>query len=391
MNLEKQPLPQSLSPASSPLIERQDSHANNVSPLQSQNATVLDNVPRITRAIPSPTKYQVLFPERCERALAPLDDAVVRVVQRRTQGALHMLVMSVTFFSAIEMGLTAPATLYALGYDRAAGLSFSVLSVLCLISQMPKKFIFRRRPWMSGRALPVRQDCTSSFPSRAVVCAVVFSWLIGQSLFREGLLSGQLSSVKLWLGIIAFAALTAFARINVGAHYASDTICGFILGLIIIRLGTKFEGLWETSGCGTDDMYPKSAELVVTNILSLRQLSFVRLFTCMAVSYAMTWVSIQGFWVKCSYVYGLLLSAGTFRAAFLCSGATRNGIGSVEQVIEHGSKQTHVRAIVTFVIFLLFGMATRGNKGTFRIVAFTVIYFGSLFCMVFWRLPGGRI
>ena len=36
------------------------------------------------------------------------------------------------------------------------------------------------------------------------------------------------------------------------------------------------------------------------------------------VSYVTTLVSIQGFGVKCSYVYGFFLSAATFRMTVLC-------------------------------------------------------------------------
>lgn len=358
-------------------------------PLSAQPSNVLSNGPRFTTPIPTPTMYQLPFPDAFERALAPLDDSVVRVVQRRTQGTLHMFVMSLTFFSAIEMSLTAPATLYALGYDRAAGMCFSVLWVLCIVSQIPKKFIFRRRPWMSGRALPIRQDRTSSFPSRAVVCAVVFSWLIGQSLFLEQILPGKLPRIKLWVGIVISAALTAFARINVGAHYASDTICGFLLGLVIIRVGMKFEGMWQLLGCGALEMYPKAAEHVISNFPTLGRVSFGRLFFATIVSFLLTWISVQGFWVKCSYVYGLLLGAATFRVAFLCSGpASTSAIGSVYQVLDHGNLQTHLRAIVTFLTFLLFGMATKGRQGPFRIAAFGLIYFGTLVSLLCWRLTG---
>lgn len=332
-------------------------------------------------AIPTPTKYQLPFPEAFERALAPLDDAVVRVVQKNTSGAIHVFVMSLTFFSAIEISLTAPATLFALGYDRAAGLCFSVLWVLCIISQIPKKFVFRRRPWMSGRALPIRQDRTSSFPSRAVVCAVVFSWLVGQSLELENVLPYPLPRFQLWVGIIVVSALTAFARINVGAHYASDTLFGFLLGLFVINLGSRHESLWQiTGGC--------TIHQAVVISKGFTKLSILKLVMSTIVAYGMTLVSIRGFWVKCSYVYGLLLSSAAFRAAFLCTGlaAGEMKLNLLAPVENHGSIGTHIRAALCFMIFLFFGMATRGNKGRFRVVSFSLIYLGSLSCIMYWRL-----
>lgn len=340
----------------------------------------------VTPELPRPSPYQLPFPTFFERVLAPLDDAVVRVCQRRTAGLIHVFVMSLTFFTSIEAFLTAPATLFALGYDAAAALSGSVLMVLGIVSQIPKKFIFRPRPWMVSRALAVRRDKTSSFPSRAVVCAVVFSWLIGWSLALEGIVPSPLSSVKLWLGIIFVSALTAFARINVGAHYASDTLFGFVLGVLVIKLGSRVEELWRAAGCSVEDAYPNVPSAVMSDLSQIaRVVSYSRLLAAIAIAYAMTLVSVQGFWVKCSYVYGLLFSAATFRSVFLCAGPA-DAVGGVLRIVDHGDAKMHLKAISTFAAFLLFGMLTRGRKGAFRIIAFTVIYFGALFTVIHWRL-----
>jgi len=253
---------------------------------------------------------------------------------------------------------------------------------------------------MSGRALPIRQDRTSSFPSRAVVCAVVFSWLIGQSLFAENILQYHLPSSKLWAGIISVAALTAFARINVGAHYASDTIVGFFLGLVVINIGSNIERYWQASGCVLEDAYATNSNLAAgtATVASINPFPYIRFFFSTLLAYALTLISIQGFWVKCSYVYGLLLSCATFRACFLCVSKKGGNINinnnnnnmltsSLLRVDNHGSIQTHARAILLFLTFLIFGMATRGNKGRFRYIVFTLIYFGTLTCIMYWRLP----
>lgn len=343
--------------------------------------------PRNAGTIPTPTKYQLRFPEALERAFAPLDDAVVRVVQKRTSGAIHWFVMSLTFFSAIEGSLSVPATMYALGYDRAAGLCFSVLWVLCIVSQIPKKFIFRKRPWMTGRALPIRQDRTSSFPSRAVVCAVVFSWLIAQSLFDEQILTYERPSTLVWLGIVFVSAITAFARINVGAHYASDTICGFFLGVAVINMGKWHEQIWQSCGCRVEDVHRVTAEMSAAENQGWSRFSVLRMIFSTLISYGLTLVSIQGFWVKCSYVYGLLLSSATFRAAFMCVGQSPKDVGLVTQVANHGTFAQKSLAAVQFLTLLLFGMVTRGNKGKFRYLVFTLIYFLSLTFILYWRLP----
>lgn len=291
--------------------------------------------------------------------------------------------MGLTFFTSIEVSLIAPAVLFCLGYDSAAALSSSVLLLLGIISQIPKKFIFRPRPWMVGRALPIRHDTTSSFPSRAVVCAVTFSWLVASSLQIEGLVSTSLSPFLLWPIIMAMAALTAFARINVGAHYPSDTILGFLLGCFVVNMGARLDA-WSSPLCLSS--YP-SPPLILTSWTSvLRHSSYRTLFPITLLSYTITLISIQGFWLKCSYVYGLLLSSIAFRFTYICASPSSTSTAVVAQIVHHPSFPRHVQATATIAALLVFGMLTRGKKGLFRILTFTIIYFGALFAMISWRL-----
>lgn len=338
--------------------------------------------------LPPRTRYQFPFPNTLERRFSSFDDSLVALCQRRTDGLIHFLSVSLTFFTSIEVSLIAPPTLYALGYDAAAGLSSSVLLVLGIVSQVPKKFIYRPRPWMVGRALPIRQDKTSSFPSRAVVCAVVFSWLIAQSLAIEGILNPPSSPALLWIGILCVAALTAFARINVGAHYPSDTLLGFVLGCCVVRMGMRVESWWRVR-CVLDSV-PTNPSKVLLSTWSqlLRWTSYQRLFGVTIIAYLMTLISIQGFWVKCSYVYGLLMSSAAFRATYACDrnpGIVRR-FGHVRPVLDHGSLREHIYATSIFASLLIFGMLTRGRKGPLRIVTFSLIYAGTLIALVSWRL-----
>lgn len=293
--------------------------------------------------------------------------------------------MALTVFTAIETSLFVPPFLFALGYDAAGGLSASVLLTLGIVSQMPKKFIFRARPWMVGRALAIRRDKTSSFPSRAVVCAVVFSWLLGRSLELEGAFSRPLPSVYLWLVIILVASFAAAARVNVGAHYPSDTVLGFLLGCLIIAVGTRVETAWHQVGCSAQMMY---ANELTNDVVSLRaKWSFHNFTTVTAAAVAMTLISIQGFWVKCSYVYGLLMASVAFRASFLCvSGSDGERIATVSRVVRRSSTNDHLAAAGVFSSLLLFGMATRSLKGTVRVLIFLIIYFGTLVAISYWRL-----
>lgn len=235
------------------------------------------------------------------------------------------------------------------------------------------------------RAMPIRRDKTSSFPSRAVVCAVVFSWLVLDSLAVEGILSTPLSVSIRWTAIIAVASLAAFARINVGAHYPSDTLFGFVLGCIVLTLGARIEQMWRTQ-CGFPDTLSSSSsrrtEVMISSWRQFFSLSTTRPFIGVTlISYAMTLISIQGFWVKCSYVYGLLMASIAFRATYVCGNMT-----SVAPVMVHGSMSRHIGGATMFCLLLIFGMATKGKKGPFRVIAFSLIYFFTIVGIVFWRL-----
>lgn len=335
--------------------------------------------------IPKRTKYQYAFPNALEVCFGAFDDRFIRYAQRHTTGAVPFLAMFLTVFATIEASLFLPPCLFALGYDAAGGLLTSVLLVLAIVSQIPKRFLFRARPWMVGRAVPVRRNKTSSFPSRAVVCAVVFSWLIARSLELEGLLSQSSSAVRLWIGILMVSICVAAARVNVGAHYPSDTVLGFVLGCLIVNVGARLESTWQGLGCSVAVKY---ANEVDDSFLAYgRQWSFRNLSVVTIISYVMTLVSIQGFWVKCSYVYGLLMASTAFRASFLCVKQTDGGhAAAVARVVQHGSLLNHVQAAATFGTLLFFGMRTAKVKAKLRVATFTLIYAGTLLGLLYWRL-----
>lgn len=348
--------------------------------------------------IPTASRVQLQFPAALENALQAIDDAFIPPIQRKWQSPrVHALVLAITTVTAIESGLPFPCALYALGYDTAAGLATSVLLVLAFASQIPKKFIFRARPWMSGRAIPYRKDRTSSFPSRAVVCAVVFSWVVAECIDRESQAKWLPSAVR-WVLLAAIAAWAAFARICVGAHYFSDTVGGFILGVVVVRTGNALDAAWVRRGCATSaadiarvavTLQPgvtanEGKEAIITSIRgALSKHLSLRLTGCVVLAYIFTVASIQGFWVKCSYVYGLLMSAATFRHVYLCAGAT--GV-RVENVVDTMSSRQYLAVGSLFGSLLAFGMVFRGRKGVMRIITFTVIYFGALGGMLYWRL-----
>jgi len=90
---------------------------------------------------------------------------------------------------------------------------------------------------MGYRAIEVQQTRTSSFPSRAVACSVVYCYIIDWIYkdFKE--LENSSSEWWMFVLIILLPFLISFARINLGVHYPSDCIAGTILGFITCFFG----------------------------------------------------------------------------------------------------------------------------------------------------------
>lgn len=362
--------------------------------------------------IPKGSRVALKFPSWLEHMFAGLDDALIPYAQNLWENTLlRYSSMGATTLTAIETALPAPGILYALGgRDAAAGLCASMLLVLAVVSQIPKKFIWRPRPWMAGRAKPHRRDNTSSFPSRAVVCGVVFTWLLCASIAVMDADSQRVPRLSTFAFVALAAAIASVARVACGAHYPSDCLCGFFLGLAVLNLGGRVEALWLRAGSAAlTSLAPNSSGLSLSSgaftlahpeaqvgasakaqaivISSFADLTSktpsLRMLGCIVASYVLTLTSIAGFWVKCSYVYGLLLSVCTFRFVFLAPAATGVTIAPGRPPASEGDFAIR---IIAFSSLLAFGMATRGKKGAFRIATFTLIYFGSMLAMLWFRI-----
>jgi len=394
----------------------------------------------------APSKYLLIFPESAEAALRGLDDDGIRRVQARQSRPLYALAMVLTTLTAVETALAVPGALFALGYDGAASWLTASLVCLGILSQLPKKLIWRRRPWMSGRAVGLRRDSTSSFPSRAVVCAVVFPIVSLRAYAAEAAYrSAAAPFVTLGSGVLApwrqaelaasaavaaareasttgaarvwplrllwrltpyggpsllhafssaslvwsFVLLTAWSRVHVGAHYPSDAGAGALFGALISSIGAWAHGLWGRSGCATASgaCYYASHAVSLTADTVWARLPYRGLGVAIAISYAVTLASFKGFWVKCSYVYGLLFSCVTLRWVLLCPvGGTPASPAVALPPLPVQTASAHATVVAVFGTLLAFGMATRGLRGVFRLVNFTVTYFGSLVFIIAWRL-----
>eukprot|EP01137_Pigoraptor_chileana_P029899 Opistho-2@15754 len=177
------------------------------------------------------------FPPRWEEKIAWFDDPIIHACQKLSGNALHVFNIVCLALTAIETGIAVPMVLHIMGLDALAQLATFLMLALCGVSQIPKRFIWRYRPYMVGRARKVRRDLTSSFPSRAVTCGIVYTYgAIAAYNYAHSVSITQLH----WEGVLCIlgaALLLSFTRVNMGAHYPSDCVIGMFQGTFVCLLG----------------------------------------------------------------------------------------------------------------------------------------------------------
>jgi len=200
---------------------------------------------------------------------------------------------------------------------------------MCLLSQILKRFMWRFRPFMAHRAEERHRARTSSFPSRAVACGVVYCYIVVYTdLYFE-----KHTSVEWWMYLLFFIIppVISFSRINLGVHYPSDCIAGALLGVFVCIIG-KFIWLLDYTGCSCgnslaicyatggpiQEISPKTMDKVNYWVLSGVALAQVLFSAAMVIK------PLQ-FWVKFGSVFGFLLPALTFRLVFLCPAGPNGG------------------------------------------------------------------
>jgi len=251
------------------------------------------------------------------------DDTFIRICQKPQGRIMSLIGVSITGFVAIEIGIAAPFILFALGQDAVATELAYLMLLLAVFSQVPKRFMWRYRPYMVKRAKQVRMKesaVTSSFPSRAVTCATVYSFLFIYA-YNETL---ETRWTLLWwqpLLIIGMILLSSFARVHMGVHYPSDCLGGFLQGIVVCVIGTL---IWDVDTLGCASCYSKDcysfkdfcidkSHLKRINFIAFSLISFVGL--CVAF---FSVVKPIDFWTKCDRVYGMLFPPIAFHITFLC-------------------------------------------------------------------------
>ncbi|KAJ5067670.1 hypothetical protein M0811_02858 [Anaeramoeba ignava] len=316
---------------------------------QEQNYLTEDQIPLINpQNLPQkfskkPTHFYFEIPERFTNFFRKFDLAIIDFCQRFDSKFIFsisyfitckMTINFIIFFfifnlhsfsvlTSIEIGLSLPFIFFIFRLDGIA-IEFSYLMLLySFISQIPKRFLWRSRPWMVGDAKKVRKDLTSSFPSRAVSGAVVYGFLLNYitEYFKE---DDQLKISWIFIIVVIFLVLWAsFSRINFGVHYPSDCIFGAIQGLIICAAGY---GIYRSdnfgcSSCSTNDCYAQKNSNHVIDWYHLKRAHWLTFFVSTIACFIITLIAISKpleFWVKCQYVFGQLFPVLTFHFTFLC-------------------------------------------------------------------------
>ena len=107
-------------------------------------------------------------PESFDNYWRSFDDKIISIIQFKTNILFFIISIIITIFTTIEIGILAPLILFILELDQFACYVMWVMLSLSILSQLPKRFMYRKRPFLAGRAIRIAKDKTSSFPSRAV-------------------------------------------------------------------------------------------------------------------------------------------------------------------------------------------------------------------------------
>jgi membrane-associated phospholipid phosphatase len=243
------------------------------------------------------------FPEALDSLLSSFDNFFLHIAQapHRSGDVLSKFfkgfAVTCTALVSIEFIVGVPILLYSLRFDSIASL-FSIVSIfLATLSQIPKRFIWRFRPFMVKRAIKVWYNSTSSFPSRAVTCSVVLPGLLLESFSYPA--GSSFYSLERWGIILGTCLLISFSRASLGVHYPSDCLFGVILGSIVLIVGYTCSNILNTD-CGTYNP-EQTLDVWHSNWIALS------LFTigCLLVSVLFSIPPIL-FWPKSSQIYGVM-------------------------------------------------------------------------------------
>jgi len=302
------------------------------------------------------------------------DRYILNRIQCFRHWALFRFSIFFTAITSIEMIFPLPLICFCLGADVAGTISLTYALVLVFVTQILKRFIWRPRPWMLDESIIVwKRDKTSSFPSRGVVCSVVFCFLLSD-------MSRWDHPVWLTLVVVFVSLSTCFSRLYLGAHFLSDVVSGLILGFLLVFLSrVLLDNWWSSMGCdiltnpGTCYGQASIFQLLFSKLIPLTILTIIL--------WCLTLVSTCRpllFWSKSALAFGLLFPPLLYRCLFLCNPehSDNNALGFVA---ERNLALSCVGIIGPLLLWSVGWYVCKKNGNSSRNILYFIILFSSSF------------
>jgi membrane-associated phospholipid phosphatase len=284
--------------------------------------------------------YRTEVPRSFEDAFRRADDSIIWACQllhgsdRAAGKPLEWLCLAFTGATTIEIGVAAPVFLFVLGYDALASWAAYVVFAAAFVSQFPKRFLWRTRPFACRppRAKKSRRNETSSFPSRAVTCAVIYGLLAAHVAVFGPRASPAASLPGAWYALVlGITLLVSFARVHLGVHFPSDCLFGAAQGALVAAVGTAAAAAVQRGcssclgGAGAAAGLPytpvSDARHCITagNAVSALNAGALGVGSlCAFAALALATSKPLQFWTKASHIFGFLLPTIVFELTFLC-------------------------------------------------------------------------
>jgi len=312
-----------------------------------------------------------LFSEEWNDYFRRFDDSIIPIIQyfhlkksgsilNKIFGGLFVIFAYLTtFLTQIEYGPSICVFFVTTGFDHLSRWFIISGIITAIIAQFPKRFLFRKRPYMEKRALQIGKDDTSSFPSRAVVCGVVYSFA---AVYAYNAHHGTVDSGSIYQFIVfpILGGLAAsFSRIHLGVHYPSDCVCGLILGYMIALSSLAISHLPNIFGCpscgdgscyvglGLKAMTAKTFEL--QNI----HLAFLVIIITGLLQIFSNWPPLK-FWDKSAPIFGTFCACISVEIMLACPKYGAKALGNDFEI----SKDGYIWAVILTQVNLMLSVVT---------------------------------
>ncbi|KAL0221855.1 hypothetical protein RCL1_001709 [Eukaryota sp. TZLM3-RCL] len=306
-----------------------------------------------------PAKYIYTIPQSFERFFRGFDNFLISNTQRVFNKFWHFFDLSITFFTTIEFGMVLSFLFLFAGWDSFEDETTFIVLIVCILSQIPKRFIWRPRPYMVGRASPHSSPKTSSFPSRAVTCAAVYSlsWVV----YTESMSDRVFFKSWTILFPLVCILLASLARIQIGAHYPSDCLIGAFNGIMAVAVGISLQYInsLDCGSCKDDSCYAGKDSPNEITWENRHLVNWSAFYLLLIIGIIITIISVVKpirFWCKCHLVYGMLLPSIAFDRACLCKALNPNGNAALAKLTDPLNLIDLLFGLIVGGLIMIFGI-----------------------------------